>query len=90
MADVQFEEDSQFNSGGLRPPLTSNAPTTPGMVRLLGRLGIQNEKIAGYILVAIVIIASAVAVFIFAKTLNQGADNAGPGVPRAGPPAGEL
>ena len=90
MADVQFEEDSQFNSGGLRPPLTSNAPTTPGMVRWLSRLGVNNEKIAGYILVAIVIIASAVAVFIFAKTLNRGADNTGSDIPRVGLPDGEL
>lgn len=65
MTNVQFEEDNQFNSAsGFQTRQSFGVPTTPGMVRLLGKLGVHDEKAAGYILVAIAIVAFAASIFI--------------------------
>jgi len=58
MVDVQFEENGQFgSSGSFQPRRILGVPATPGMIRLLGKFGIRNEKIAGYILITIAIVA---------------------------------
>jgi len=73
MVDVQFEEDGQFNSSGsFQSRQIFGVPATPGMVRLLGKFGIRNEKVAGYILITITIVAFAVSIFIFTKLFTRG------------------
>ncbi len=91
MSDVQFEEDGQFSSGGgFQSRRIFGVPTTPGMIRLLSKFGIHNEKIAGYILVAIAIVAFTASIFIFAEVFTSDSSGMGLGAPRVGPPAGEL
>ena len=91
MVDVQFEEDGQFSSGGgFQSRRILGIPTTPGMVRYLMKIGIKNDKIAGYILVAIAIIAFTASIFIFAGVFTSDSSGMGLGAPRVGPPAGEL
>lgn len=91
MVNVQFEEDGQFSSGGgFQSRRILGIPATPGMVRLLGKLGIRNEKIAGYILMAIAIIAFTASIFIFAKVFTRGSGGTGGDAARVGPPAGEI
>lgn len=92
MVDVQFEEDTQFNSGGgFHSRQILGVPATPGMVLLLGKLGVRDEKVAGYLLVAIAVVAFAVSIFIFASVFGGGpALNSVPDVPVAYPPIGRL
>lgn len=92
MVDVQFEEDAQFNSGGgFRSRQILGVPATPGMVVLLGKLGVRDEKVAGYILVAIAIIAFIVSIFIFASVFGRSsAPDSVPDVPGAYPPIGGV
>lgn len=91
MVDVQFEENGQFgSSGGFQSRKILGLPATPGMIHLLGKFGIRNEKIASYILIAIAIVAFTVSIFIFAKVFTRGLGNAGPDAARVGPPAGEI
>lgn len=91
MTDVQFEENEQFSPGGsFQSRQISGMPTTPGMIRLLGKFGIRNEKIAGYILIIIAVVAFTVSIFIFANVFNRGAVGAGPDTARIGPPAEEI
>ncbi|TSC67206.1 MAG: hypothetical protein CEO19_312 [Parcubacteria group bacterium Gr01-1014_73] len=76
MTDVQFEEDNQFGSGGsFQSRRILGIPTTPGLVRLLGKLGIRNEKVAGYILVAIALVAFTASIFIFAGVSTGGSSS---------------
>ena len=89
MTNVQFEEENQF-SGGFRSRQVFGVPTTPGMVRLLGKFGIRDEKVAGYILITVAIVAFTVSIFIFMNVFNRGSGNAGPDAARVGPPVGEI
>ena len=66
MTNVQFEEENQF-SGGFRSRQVFGVPTTPGMIRLLGKFGIRDEKVAGHILIAVALMAATLAVVIFAR-----------------------
>ncbi len=91
MVDVQFEEDGQFSSGGgFQSRRILGIPTTPGMVRYLMKIGIKNEKIAGYILVAIAIIAFTASIFIFAGVSTGGYSAVEPETTRVGPPVGGI
>ena len=60
------------------------------MVRWLGKFGIRNEKVAGYILIVIAIVAFTASLFIFAEVFTSDSSGMGLGAPRVGPPAGEL
>ena len=91
MADVQFEENGQFGSGGsFQSRRILGVPATPGMVRLLGKFGIRDEKVAGYILITVAIVAFTVSIFIFMNVFNRGSGNAGPDAARVGPPVEEI
>ena len=92
MANVQFEEDQQFggSSSGFQSRQILGVPQTPWMVRLLGKLGVRDEKIAGYILITIAIVAFTASIFIFMNVFSRGSDNAGPDAARVGPPVGEI
>ena len=89
MTNVQFEEENQF-SGGFRSRQVFGVPTTPGMVRLLGKFGIRDEKVAGYILITLAVVAFTVSIFIFMNVFNRGSGNAGPDATRVGPPVEEI
>ena len=91
MVDVQFEEENQFGSGGsFQSRRILGIPATPGMVRWLGKFGIRNEKVAGYILVMIAIIAFTASLFIFAGVFKSGPSDSGADSVRIGPPPGEI
>ena len=91
MTNVQFEENGQFGSGGgFQSRRILGLPATPGMVRLLGKFGIRDEKIAGYILITVAIVAFTVSIFIFMNVFNRGSNNVGADAPRVGPPVGEI
>ena len=89
MVNGQFEEAQPLgsSSGSFQSRQILGVPATPGMVRLLGKLGVRDEKIAGYILITIAIVAFIVSIFIFAKVFTGGA---GGDASRVGPPAGEI
>jgi len=92
MTNVQFEEDQQFggSGGSFQSRKILGVPQTPGMIRLLGKLGIRDEKIAGYILIAIAIVAFVVSVFFFAKAFTGGSEGAKPDASRVSPPGGGI
>lgn len=70
MTNVQFEEDGQFSSGGsLRSRQILGMPATPGMVRLLGKFGIHDKKVAGYILITAAIAGILITLFFLFGTL---------------------
>ena len=89
MTNVQFEEENQF-SGGFRSRQVFGVPTTPGMIRLLGKFGIRDEKVAGYILITVAIVAFTVSIFIFMNVFTRGSGGAGPDAARVGPPVEEI
>ena len=77
MANVQFEEDQQFgsSSGSFQSRQILGVPQTPWMVRLLGKLGVRDEKIAGYILIGIAVVGISITMFLLFGKL------AGPTIP---------
>ena len=77
MANVQFEEDQQFggSSSGFQSRQILGVPQTPWMVRLLGKLGVRDEKIAGYILIGIAVVGISITMFLLFGKL------AGPTIP---------
>lgn len=91
MADVQFEEDNQFSTGGgLQSRRNLGVPTTPGMVRLLAKIGVRDEKFAGYVLIVFAAVTFAVSFFIFARTFRSDPADSSANQVRVGPSGGEL
>lgn len=75
MANVQFDENQQFgDSDGFQSGRILGAQRTSNMVRLLGKIGIRDEKTAMWILVFVTIgcFATAAAI-IFSMNFSSSA-----------------
>lgn len=71
MVDVQFEGEQQYG-GGFKSRSVLGLPTTPGMVRWLMKLGIKDEKAAGYVLVVLALVVFAVSIYFWFSVAGRG------------------
>ncbi len=69
MATVQFEDEN--NQAHYTSRSILGQPVQPKMISVLLKVGIKNEKQAGYVLFAITLIAFALAAYIFFIVLPE-------------------